>query len=61
MKQIEEEQSNRLAKKTSELPKVEVESVPTNLQAALDALLRKHAPLWEGILGLIEGTEQRIR
>ena len=36
-------------------------SVPYEWSEALRALLKKHAPLWAGNLGLIRGVEHRIR
>ena len=36
-------------------------SVPEEWSGALRALLKKHAPLWGGYLGLIRGVEHRIR
>jgi len=43
------------------LPEVDVSSVPTEWSGPLEALLKKHASLWEGKLGLIRGVEHRIR
>jgi len=47
--------------KESPLPEVDVPSVPEEWSRALQALLKKHAPLWEGNLALIRGVEHRIR
>jgi len=38
-----------------------VSSVPAEWSGALKALLKQHAPLWGGNLGLIRGVEHRIR
>jgi len=38
-----------------------VSSVPDEWSGSLKALLKKHAPLWGGNLGLIRGVEHRIR
>jgi len=38
-----------------------VSSVPDEWSGDLRALLKKHAPLWGGNLGLIRGVEHRIR
>jgi len=46
--------------KDSPLPEVDVSSVPDEWSGALEALLKKHAPLWGGNLGLIRGVEHRI-
>jgi len=46
--------------KDSPLPGVDVSSVPDEWSGALRALLKKHAPLWGGNLGLIRGVEHRI-
>ena len=43
------------------LPEVDVSSVPTECTGPLEVLLKKHASLWEGNLGLIRGVEHRIR
>jgi len=45
----------------SPLPGVHVSSVPDEWSGACKALLKKHAPLWGGNLGLIRGVEHRIR
>jgi len=47
--------------KDSPLPGVGVSSVPEEWSGALSALLKKHAALWGGNLGLIRGVEHRIR
>jgi len=47
--------------KDSPLPGVDVSSLPDEWSGALRALLKKHAPLWGGNLGLIRGVERRIR
>jgi len=47
--------------KDSPLPGVDVSSVPDGWSGALRALLKKHAPLWGGNLGLIRGLEHSIR
>jgi len=47
--------------KESPLPEADVYSVPDEWSGALRALLKKHAPLWGGNLGLIGGVEHRIR
>jgi len=47
--------------KDSPLPGVDVPSVPDEWSGALRALLKKHALLWGGSLGLIRGVEHRIR
>jgi len=47
--------------KESPLAGVDVSSVPEEWSAALWALLKKHASLWGGNLGLIRGVENRIR
>jgi len=47
--------------KDSPLPGVDVSPVPDELSGAFKALLKKHAPLWGGNLGLIRGVEHRIR
>ena len=46
--------------KHSPIPDVDVSSVPEEWSGALWALLKKHAPLWGGNLGLIRGVEHRI-
>jgi len=43
------------------LPELDVSLVPTEWSGAVEALLQKHASLWEGKLGLIRGVEHRIR
>jgi len=45
----------------SPLPGVDVSSVPDEWSGALRALLKKHAPLWGGNLGLTRCVEHRIR
>jgi len=45
----------------SPLPGVDVSSAPYKWSGALRALLKKHAPLWGGNLGLIRGVKHRIR
>jgi len=47
--------------KDSPLSGVDVSSVPDEWSGALSALLKKHAPLWGGNLGLIRGVKHRIR
>jgi len=47
--------------KESSLPGVHVSSVPDEWSEAFKAVLKKHAPLWGGNLGLICGVEHRIR
>jgi len=47
--------------KDSPLPGVDMSSVPDEWTGALRALLKKHAPLWGGNLGLIRGVEHHIR
>jgi len=47
--------------KDSPLPGVDVSSVLNEWSGAFRALLKKHAPLWGGNLGLIRGVEHRIR
>ena len=47
--------------KHSPLPGVDESSVPDEWSGDLRSLLKKHAPLWGGNLGLIRGVEHRIR
>ena len=47
-------------KKESPLPEVDVSLGPEKWSGALEALLNKHSPFWEGNLGLIRGLEHRI-
>jgi len=47
--------------KESPLSGVHVSSVPEEWSGARKALLKKYAPLWGGMLGLIRGVEHRTR
>jgi len=47
--------------KESPLPGLDVSPGPEEWSRALKALLKKHAPLWGGNLGLTRGVEYRIR
>jgi len=58
---IPERDETSKEEKDSPLPGVDVSSVPDEWSGALGALLKKHAPLWGGNLGLIRGLEHRIR
>ena len=58
---IPERDGSSKQEKDSPLPGVDVASVPDEWSGDLRALLKKHAPLWGGSLGLIRGVEHRIR
>jgi len=59
--QLQERDGTSKEEKESPPPGVDVSSVPDEWSGALRALLKKHAPLWGGTLGLIRGVEHRIR
>ena len=58
---ITERDETSKEERNSPLPGVGVSSVPDEWSGDLRALLKKHAPLWGGNLGLIRGVEHRIR
>ena len=59
--ELKERDGTAKEEKESPLPGVDVSSVPDEWSEDLRALLKKHAPLWGGNLGLIRGVEHRIR
>ena len=58
---IPERDETSKEEKDSPLPGVDVSSVPDEWSGDLRALLKKHAPLSGGNVGLIRGVEHRIR
>jgi len=59
--ELQERDGTSKEEKESPLPGVDVSSVPDKWSGALRALLKKHAPLWGGNVGLIRGVEHHIR
>jgi len=59
--ELQERDGTSKEEKESPLPGVAVSSVPDERSGALRTLLKNHAPLWRGNLGLIRGVEHRIR
>jgi len=60
-KELKELDGKTQKEKESPLPGVDMSFVPEEWSGALKALLKKHAPLWGGNVGLIRGVEHRIR
>jgi len=54
--ELQERDGTSKEEKESPLPRVDVSSVPDAWAGALSTLLKKHAPLWGGKLGLIRGV-----
>jgi len=60
-KELKELDGKTQKEKECPLPGVDMSFVPEEWSGALKALLKKHAPLWGGNLGLIRGVEHRVR
>ena len=59
--ELQEHAGTSKEEKKSPLPGVDVSSVHEEWSGVLRAILKKHAPLWEGKLGFLRGVEHRIR
>ena len=58
--ELKERSGTSNGEKESLLPGVDMSPVPEEWSRALRAILKKHAPLWGGILGLIRCVDHRI-